>query len=66
MSGAHAGAGDVSRAQWVLDASGERVAAPASCSRHLLQPGGGGGGTAVAGGAGRHPDGEGHSPVWPE
>lgn len=25
-----------------------------------------GGGTAVAGGAGRRPDGEGHSPVWPE
>lgn len=61
-----AGAEDGSRhtGSWMRPGSGWRSELPAQST--CCSPEGAGAGTAVAGGAGRRPDGEGHSPVWLE
>lgn len=66
VSVAHAGAEDGSRCSgsWTRPGSGWLRELPAQGTCCSLE--GAGAGTAVAGGAGRRPDGEGHSPVWPE
>jgi hypothetical protein len=64
VSVAHGEAEDGSRrsGSWTRPGSGWRRELPAQGTCCSLE----GAGTAVAGGAGRRPDGEGHRPVWPE